>query len=219
MNPKIRSNAYLVHGLLEALGHALALPYHWLATRLLLAVSPRSQVAGFEVIRIENQAEQVVCDRLAEALDLIQCVDAKRLRRIRRDIRRILVVGAGGPEYWPLADGFILDYSYIAEAPIERIALTIAHEATHARLWNAGVRYRGILRGRIEELCVRSEIALAARLPASEKLIHQAQEKLADPWWNERRIFERRLAAMRKVGWPEWFLRPYGALFRPNRRQ
>ena len=201
---------------MDLIGSGLTLPFRWLATRLLLMLSPVSCVDGFDVIRVDDQNERVMCDRLAEALLLIRQVDAKRFIRIRRDVRRILIVRSGGPEYWPLADGFVLDSLYVANAPIERIALSIVHEAVHARLWKMGVDYRSALRSRIEKLCVHSEIAFASQLPQGGVLLEQARAKLANPWWTEQRVFERRLAAMRKSGWPEWLLRPYRAIFGPN---
>jgi hypothetical protein len=195
----------------------MALPYRWLLTRFLIAVSPLSLVEGFQLVRVDSGNERLVCDRLGEALRLVRNIDPPRFQRIRRDIRRILVVKAGGPEYWPLAGGFILNRDYVTEAPVELVALTIVHEATHARLWKLGFRYRQSLRARIEAVCVRSEIRFAGGLPAGVTWIRHAEEKLEHPWWTDDKVSERRLSAMRLQGWPGWLLRVLNAVSKSER--
>lgn len=198
---------------------SLTLPYRWLVTRFLIALSPLSQVEGFQLVRVDSDNERLVCDRVGEALKLVREIDAPRFQRIRRDIRRILVVKAGGPEYWPLADGFILNRDYVTDAPIELIALSIVHEATHARLWKLGFRYHRSLRARIEAVCVRSEIRFADGLPTPITWIRHAREKLEHPWWSDDKVSERRLHAMRLQGWPGWLLRALSAVSRPERHK
>jgi hypothetical protein len=60
----------------------------------------------------------------------------------------------------------ILDERYVADSAttVERIATTIVHEATHARLERCGIEYKQELRTRIEAICFRRELAFAARL-------------------------------------------------------
>ena len=61
----------------------------------------------------------------------------------------------------------------------ELLAAVIVHEATHARLWRRGIRYEEAQRPRIEEICVRREIAFAAKLPNGEDAHDQAERTLA----------------------------------------
>jgi hypothetical protein len=49
----------------------------------------------------------------------------------------------------------------------EQIASAIIHETTHARIERHGISYKEELRSRIEAVCVRRELAFAARLPDS----------------------------------------------------
>jgi len=56
------------------------------------------------------------------------------------------------------------------EAQRERLASTIVHETTHARLERYGIGYSEELRARVEAICSRRELAFAARLPASSEL-------------------------------------------------
>ncbi|MGH7653052.1 MAG: hypothetical protein ACREN6_00145 [Gemmatimonadaceae bacterium] len=140
------------------------------------------------------------------AFDLIGAVAPQILARIHRDVKRIMLVDAGGPEFWPLARGFILNTAFVEGSDIEFIALTIVHEATHARLWHAGFRYHERLRGRIERICVGAERAFAMRLPDAEYFVAYSEEKLASPWWAASQVEARQARARAKL-WPGWLFR------------
>jgi hypothetical protein len=62
----------------------------------------------------------------------------------------------------------MLDTRYVlADAtPLEDIAATIVHEATHARLMKRGIGYEEGLRSRVEKVCLRRQFAFAVRLPS-----------------------------------------------------
>src|SRR6185437_729183 len=51
---------------------SLTLPYRWLVTRFLIALSPLSQVEGFQLVRVDSDNERLVCDRVGEALKLVR---------------------------------------------------------------------------------------------------------------------------------------------------
>ena len=55
----------------------------------------------------------------------------------------------------------------LAERADAVIAATLVHEAVHARLQRAGLRYWPDLRPRIEAVCVREEIAFVRLLAAA----------------------------------------------------
>jgi hypothetical protein len=72
-------------------------------------------------------------------------------------------------EYKRSLKACILDERYLADSAtsVGEIASTIVYEATHARLERYGIGYKEELRGRIEAICFRRELAFAVRLPDS----------------------------------------------------
>jgi hypothetical protein len=110
----------------------------------------------------------------------------------------------------------LLSAEYILKASAEQLALTIVHEATHARLWARGFDYRHECRRRIEERCVKEEVDFALRLPDGVQLADEAKAKLGDPWWTEGREFERRVRQLQELDRPSWYIRLYRALYQPR---
>jgi hypothetical protein len=184
---------------LQRIWHALAQPYLWLVTRALLLLSARSKFAGFEVVNVAGGTTTVPLAHLASALTLIGLHAPLRLARIKRDIRRLLIIGAGAAEYWPRAEGIAIARASLAELGPEELALVLVHEATHARVQRAGIPYLPALRERIERLCVAQEVAFAERLSEPQEWVKFAERKLASPWWTEDRVKARRATAKRKL--------------------
>jgi hypothetical protein len=57
--------------------------------------------------------------------------------------------------------------------------MTIVHEATHARIELAGIRYVSGRRMRIENACIRQELELAELVPESGPEMQEARMALA----------------------------------------
>jgi hypothetical protein len=169
----------------------------------MISISDRFDVGDLEVVNLTTETPDRAIEHLRVAIDLIRITSPNRLVRIHRDVRRVLLIWAGGPIYWPYANGFAIDLVAAQDLPADRLALTIVHEATHARLWRAGFRYTPDIRERIEHICVRAELDLAERLPDAAELTNGLRKKLAQPWWTESALAERLRAArevLRQVG-------------------
>jgi hypothetical protein len=115
--------------------------------------------------------------------------------------------------------------SYILGWPVEDIAATIVHEATHARLWRAGIRYDEAIRLTVEAICIRREYVFYGRLPDGGNLKYAAEAQIAslDAAYYTDNAFDRRHQAYRimllrharkKAGIPGWFIRTIGGLSR-----
>ena len=93
----------------------------------------------------------------------------------------------------------------------ELAASVIVHEATHARLEHMGFVYQEERRQRIEEICLRQELAFLAKVPgdvASERFDHLLQYEVdprdlsADAFAKRRGTGEREV--LRYLGVPDW---------------
>jgi hypothetical protein len=196
----------------DTTGGSLRLLPHRIIARMLLALSPKAIVDGFEVSALNGTLTPHLIAHLRSAIALIGDRDPRLLARIRKDVKRILLVSAGGPEYWPFANGFILNTSFVTQSDIEFIALTIVHEATHARLWKRGLRYGTDVRERIERICVDAELAFASHLKDPGYFSTHVTQKLATPWWTAAQVTERRRRA-RDILWPRWLVRAHAKIF------
>lgn len=139
--------------------------------------------------------------RLALALELIDHYAPRFGARLRRDVKAIIVEPAGGTHFSVRMRVIQLDARWSIHGRIEDLALTLVHEATHARCRSLGVGYRGKER-RSEALCLRAEAAFADLLEA-DQVPRPSLDALDKPWWtveeNERRFVD----AMKVLGQSE----------------
>jgi hypothetical protein len=187
-----------------------------LSDRILLWVSKGRRIDGIWVGTDGN--ENVPALRpVEEALSLIKRYDRIRYDRLVRDLDRVWVrvlPAARGSFNYALNACQIDERHVLADATRpELIALTIVHEATHARLMRCGIGYEERLRARVEAVCARREIAFAAKLPDGQQACAEAARDLTyapDVWSDasrQARIDEDAPAALRHVGVPEWLIR------------
>lgn len=184
-----------------------------LLVRLALLMSDSTVIHGIQVVDMTMNArapESFV--RLRDALDLIARHDAPLLKQLTRDVRRIVIMLAGGPAYRPHMNACVLDLEFLLAGAAESVALALAHEATHARIHSRGIRYSFENRARIERLCIEREITLATRLPNGTGFRARAEERLGRVWWTDDHIAERRDSIADVYGVPKWLARLIRAL-------
>lgn len=166
---------------------------------MLIAFSKRQVVGGIEVVVATGDDETPAVNNIRSALQLIQTYLPGVHARIRREVQRILLLKAGGPEYWPFAQGVALNARIVSGADIPLLAMLLCHEATHARLWRLGIGYPKDKRDRIERICVKAEVRLARQLPDAVELEEHAMGKLKKEWWREAALVQRASDARREL--------------------
>jgi hypothetical protein len=154
-------------------------------------------------------------DKIVAALGLIREFDPVRYKRLLRDVRQVLVtvLPASVAGWAETSQACELDERYLireATTP-EHVAATIVHEATHARLMRCGIGYEEKLRDRVERVCLRREIAFAARLPVGVDAGQGAEATLqAMPDFSDRAMSERYLDGLRDallyLNMPAWLV-------------
>jgi hypothetical protein len=183
-------------------------------THLQWALTRRELMHGIPTGVPRSQPDKdIAATKLRAALDLIATRQPRRLIRLQRDLRRILVtfVQVADAQYSAPTRTVLLDETYVCnpEVTSSHLATTIIHEATHARLFTAGIGYPTALRPRIERLCMRQELDFAERLPDGGAAAARARHglNLPDKTWYPDVVLDRRLALIRSWGWPEWLVR------------
>jgi hypothetical protein len=140
--------------------------------RLDLWLSKGRKIDGLWVGTTESQPHPALC-RVETALELIKSHDALHYSRIGRNLDRIWVklIPSAEAHYERSSNACVIDERYVLQETLERIASTIVHEATHARLEGWGIQYEGEKkRARIEAICLRRELNFLTKLPDSELL-------------------------------------------------
>jgi hypothetical protein len=190
-----------------------------LVDRIELAMSTSRHVDGVWIGSWGRTPEEDLT-RVEGALLLIQQHSPLDHARIVRELERIWVSLSfhGLGEYKHSLKACILDERYVADpaTTVERIASTIVHETTHARLERYGIGYKEELRTRIEAICFRRELAFAVRLPDSAELQQEIARYLewyrANPDQFSNAHFRERhtaggIEALRYLGTPDWLVR------------
>jgi hypothetical protein len=190
-----------------------------LLTKLMLLTSASRRIDGMWIGSFDNDVEPRL-RRVEDALNLVKTYDPVRYAHLIRDLERIwvAVIPGGLAHFEPSIWACVLDERHLLNDanPPERIAASIVHEATHARLWRSGIGYDGEeLRARVEAVCFRRERAFAAKLPNGERNRELADQKLAayaDPsYWTNEAFRTREAEGVRKalqyLGTPNWLVR------------
>jgi hypothetical protein len=154
--------------------------------------------------------------RVIEALGLIRKHDAVRYRWLVQDLERVRigVLSGARASFVPasrtcrLEERFVLD----EKTTPQLIATVIVHEATHARLHRCGIGYGEDIRYRVEEICLKREIAFAAKLPDGLQARDQAERTIeALPDLGNAAMAKRNQEggkeALRYLGVPEWLIK------------
>ena len=168
--------------------------------------------------------------RIEDALRLIKRHDTLHYSRIIRNLQRVWVDlhPSALAHYNSSLNACVLDERFVlAEATtLQKIASTIVHEATHARLDGWSIDYDEANRYRIEAICIRRELNFLTKLPDSEQL----QEEIAYTleWYatkqdffsdlNDReRDYQGAPETLRYLGAPDWLVRCVMWLIRRRR--
>lgn len=152
------------------------------AGRLALWLSTSRTVDGLWVGTRESEPHPSL-RRVEEALRLIKSHDTLNYSRVIRNLERIWVYLLPGDlaHYDVSLKACVFDERYVLleTTTPERIASTIIHEATHARLEAWGIGYDENKRARIEAICLRRELNFVTGLPDAEALREEVARTLA----------------------------------------
>jgi hypothetical protein len=141
--------------------------------------------------------------KVEQALDIIRVADPRRWGRILKQLRRIVLVEAGGELYQSDLKAYLVDLPTLRHRSRLQVASAIVHEATHARLDSYGVSYSSPRRARIEAICVAEQIAFLERIPDTQRLVEQTRAALNTAWWSDEAMHQRRLRQLRAYGIPQ----------------
>lgn len=142
--------------------------------------------------------------RLGLALDLIDQYAPRIGVRLRRNVVAIFLWRVGGTSYNPYTRVILVDVRWGMIGELEDLALSLVHEATHARQMTMGLRKlrrgKGLER-RMEAHAVAASIAFADRLPPGR----WRKPTLADldkKWWTLENLEARLTKDVKEIGVP-----------------
>jgi hypothetical protein len=149
------------------------------ADRLAIWISTSRTVDGLWLGTTESKPHPAL-RRVEEALQLIRHQDQLQYARVIHNLERIWVnlIPSALAYYDPPLKACVLDERFVLPeaTTLERIASTIVHEATHARMERWGISYIDEKeRPRIEAICLRRELSFVAKLSGTAAL----QEEIA----------------------------------------
>jgi len=191
-----------------------------LLEKLMLSCSASRRIDGLWVGCFDRDSAASL-NRVEEALGLIKTYDRRRYDRLIRDLQCVwvLVIPGGIAKFDSSLWACVLDPRHVLNEAnsVARIAASIVHEATHARLWRRGIRYQENLRSRVEAVCFRRERAFAARIPNGEQNRELADQKLAayagQEQWTDEALCHRHnagsIAALQYLQTPNWLIRRF----------
>ena len=142
-------------------------------------------VRGLPVTLINTRPDidsEDVFARLDAALGLIERYQRSHFRRMHRDFARIQVRrfpcrGA----FFPETRTCLVELTFVVNRDFTptQVAATILHEAMHARLDNAGVKYDSASAAKHERFCRRAEVEFGMVAPDGAPVVERALASLA----------------------------------------
>jgi hypothetical protein len=169
-------------------------------------LSRREVYLGFQLVDLSVRGEDAeATTKLKAAIDRLAQASPRMYRRARASLARISIANLGGAagSFWPEIRSAMIDADHARRDHTDSVAMTLAHEATHARFHVAGIRLRRQWRPRIERACVKAELEVAERLNVDETLKDEALRALSGSWWSDKEDDERTRAQLRDLGWSE----------------
>lgn len=113
----------------------------------------------------ETNDDEFLFTQVSEALALIEKYDRVRFSNVQRYLHLMVILEGPDAAHLPDVGVCVVGARTVRTIPCARLAATIIHETTHARLRAMGVRLRKSNIAREETLCVRKAIAFLNRLP------------------------------------------------------
>lgn len=153
-------------------------------------------------------------NRISAALDLVRRTHPIGWVRVQRYLSRILLFDTGSPGYISFLRAVLFGKAELEKASLEQIALVLTHEATHARLHRLKITPARFTERRIEQACLKRELALARCLPQSDQWIAFVRAKETTEWWSEEDHIRRKTEALENEGAPRFLIRVTEALER-----
>jgi hypothetical protein len=183
--------------------------------RLLSSISQMIDGLTIDVWR----GEPKLLSRIEDALRLIKQHDLLHYSRVVKNLDRIWVhlLPNAAAHYDRSLNACVFDERFVLleSTTLERIASTIVHEATHARLERWGVEYDEKKRARIEAICLRRELNFVTGLPDGEPLQDEIKSTLewcaGDHDFFSDENFQQRdeqgqFETLRYLGTPNWLI-------------
>lgn len=187
--------------------------------RLFVRFSRSRTIDGLWVGTSESKPHPAL-QRVLEALALIKRHDALHYSRVIGRLDRVWVhlIPSAQAHYDQPLNACVLDERYVLDETMStaRIASTIVHEATHARLEGRGILYYEKDRYRIEAVCLRRELNFLAGLPDAEPLREQVAHSIewcaSDREYLSNSKFQQReeqgqIETLHHLNVPNWFIR------------
>ena len=177
-------------------------------------------IRGLPVTLINTRPDidsEDVFARLDAALGLIERYQRSHFRRMRRDFSRIQVRRfACRGAYFPETRTCLVELTFVVNRDFTptQIAATILHEAMHARLDNAGVKYDPAGAAKHERFCRRAEVEFGMVAPDGAPVVERALASLASADEEVAPVIDWELAGRRvaevdiaALSAPEWMKR------------
>ncbi len=188
--------------------------------RLIFYTCPRREAHGIQLVVPGSEAHDTerFFHGITNALGLIQRTDPRRWRRVKKELRWVVLVNGGGEYYHSGLQAYVVGVPTLRTRSEADLAATIVHEATHGRLHRWGISDRPALRERIERLCVGEEIGFLKHLPGTEDLIEKRLCALKSAWWTEESLHQRWFEQLRASFFPNFVIQIVDRLYKARRR-
>ena len=195
--------------------------WEFAAERRAINASTRSTICGFDVRfwKIDSSVQPLLEERIADALAILRKLDERRVVRMRSDVRHILVKPVRGSYFWFLTGTIALDQAPILKRSAAMTAVTLVHEATHARFVRAGVYPYMSTLARVERRCVLEEMHFARLLQragygGTDRLLDWLGSLLDANHATLAALVKRKFDLLKELGAPRWYLRVWLAVKR-----
>lgn len=172
-------------------------PLQWANQELEWGATTRRDICGIAVgiLPLDRlatpEAQDLAFTKVSMGFGLIAAHDPRRLSATRRLLRGILIRPQPTAGYRPASNICILSTDSVLDRSHGMLASAVIHETMHARFAEAGLipfLSSPALLPRMEEGCVREQIAFARRVPEEifdrkRQHIEFLESELKEQWW------------------------------------
>lgn len=167
------------------IGTAPGAAMQWCIERLTVLLAPSRLVCGVNVYLLAPTREaDHLAGNLEQVFRLVAQVDPRRWAQFRRDCSCVVVLERNRASFWPGLRACVLPAIHVGEDAHIIPAAQLVHEATHARIHRAGLRYLPDLADRMEVRCISEQLHFLARVSQED---FEGLETIRE-WYASRRL-------------------------------
>lgn len=197
----------MLRSILGAVVQWIARGLSWASHKGLRTFYPTRHLFGLQITCVDDDAstQEVLFNRITEALALLEGSEPRRLAHLRRDVHQVFVSNDHASAFQRPGRVIYLNATDVTDSSVGRTACTLVALGTYARFESRVPRSMLNHRLRVLRSGHEQQVVFATTLPDGETVISELSRAWDEGWWG-RDDRSRTYHSLKRRGTPKWAL-------------